>query len=182
MERLCSYWRTPAAGTPDPPWCAPCWEWYAEDQTRWAKVERSGGVWNAFKDDPWCRNWLISCELFETYRQFAPEYGRKIHAILRGDIFEYGRDTSCCWVQVWVAPREVIVAYDAGALGHFEPWVEHLRHSEPLELGQVRDGSSYGAYVITGHPLPVVKWAQTGDWAALARGWFVNQRRSLSCE
>jgi hypothetical protein len=46
-----------------------------------------------------------------------------------------------------------------------------------LELGKVREASSYGAYVIPGHPLPVVKWAQTGDWAAIARNWFVYEAK-----
>ena len=178
MERLCSYCGTPAVpGKPDPPWCARCWEWYAEDQKRWVEVQQSGGIWNASQDDPWCRNWLISRDLFETYRQLAPKYGQKIHATLGGDVFEFGRESSC-WVQVWVARREVVVAY-GDAASNFEHWVEQVRHSAPLELGQVREGSSYGAYVIPGHRLPVVKWAQTGDWAGLARGWFIGSGRRL---
>ena len=55
----------------------------------------------------------------------------------------------------------------------FEGWIHHLRNSEPLELGRVRGSSSYGA-ACQAEPsaLPVIKWAQIGDWAGYARSWY----------
>jgi hypothetical protein len=178
METLCAYCGTPAVpGKPDPPWCAHCWEWYAEDQKRWAEVKAAGDAWNASQDDPWCRNWLISRDLFESYRQLAPRYGQRIQTLLGGELFEHGRG-SACWVRTWISRREVVVAYGE-PLHEFADWIEQLRRSPPLPFGQVRAGSSYGAYALPGHALPVVKWAQTGDWAALARTWFVASGRIL---
>jgi hypothetical protein len=78
-------------------------------------------------------------------------------------------------------PEELYGLPDSGeGLREFDAWVWHLRHSPPLELGFVRDRSSYGA-VSTGVGLPpLVKWAQAGDWAAMGRTWFVGEGRPLA--
>jgi hypothetical protein len=80
--------------------------------------------------------------------------------------------------------RRVVVAYpsigerygllsEVEGLHEFAEWIQHLRDSAPLELGKVRGRSSYGAARPSEHAgPPVVKWAQCGDWAALARGWY----------
>src|SRR5262249_35276750 len=84
---------------------------------------------------------------------------------------------------VWVSGTEVVVGY--GTIAGFPEkdrrkvfagLVHHLRHSEPLGLGKVWEGWSYGAVYADRHkPLPEVKWAQFGDWAACARGWYVGR-------
>jgi hypothetical protein len=129
--------------------------------------------------------------LFVTLRDTAPRVGKRIHRAAGGEVFECLRGVHDCWLQVWVADTEVIVAYptleelyglpDSGeGLREFDAWVWHLRHSPPLELGFVRDRSSYGA-VSKGVGLPpLVKWAQAGDWAAMGRTWFVGEGRPLA--
>jgi hypothetical protein len=37
----------------------------------------------------------------------------------------------------------------------------------------VRGRSSYGASCLGGAASPEIKWAQRGDWAALARNWHL---------
>jgi hypothetical protein len=175
-------------GQPDPPWCARCWARYAEYQRRWDEVQSAGGTWNASQDDPWWREWLTSWELFSTYHDAAPRLGERLLGMLGGDVYKFGLEE--CWVQVWVSLTEVVVAYPPygeryGFRSHdegfheFEGWVHHLRHSERLELGKVRGRSSYGPACPGGKTaLPAVKWAQAGDWAALARNWDWGVRRS----
>jgi uncharacterized protein (TIGR02996 family) len=154
---------------------------------RWVVVDvRSRGQWNTSQDDPHWRTWLTSRELFVTFHENLPIHGRRIFSLLGGDVFDYDSGASC-HVQVWVAPGEVIVAYgsfteqyglDGSEEGHheFEGWIGQLRHSVPLELGVVRGRSSYGA-TCSSNPtaLPVVKWAQAGDWAAMARNWHLGE-------
>ena len=182
MEVRCSYCGSPAVpDRPDPPWCARCWDWYAEDQKRWAEVHAAGGVWNPSQGDPWCRQWLLSRELFVTYHYLAPRLGERVQSFLDGELFQCG--IPICPVLVWLSGTEVVVGYGTIAgfsemeRSHvFQSLVHHLRHSEPLELGKVRDGSSYGAvYADRRVALPEVKWAQYGDWAGLARGWYVGR-------
>jgi hypothetical protein len=162
---------------------------------RFEEYDRNAGArdagllqWNVSRHDPFWRAWLTSRELFDTIRQTVPRVGTPIHSVLGGDVFEWGRGQHP-WVQVWVAPAEVVVAYASNSerygrrdetegLHELEGWIEHLRHSEPLELGRVRGRSSYGALSPRAEQhLPTVKWAQAGDWAALARGWFVGDSR-----
>ena len=142
----------------------------------------AGGSWNPSQDDPWWRDWLTSRELFAVYHEVIPRIGTPIGSLLNGTIFTC--EESRCQVEVWVSPAEVVVAYPVWgpqytspsqqreALPEFEGWIDHLRHSEPLPLGRVRGRSSYGATgqspSATAH---AVKWAQAGDWAALARLW-----------
>ena len=188
VELRCEYCGEPAVPARSRPlFCLRCWERDAEYQRRWDDVKRSAGDWNVSQDDPWWRDWLTSRELFATYHDTAPRVGERIHSVLGGEIFEYGRADAPngCWVQVWVSSGEVMVAYppfrerygfrsDEEGLHEFEGWIHHLRHSEPLALGQVRGRSSYGASWSGGPTvMPVVKWAQSGDWAALARGWHL---------
>jgi hypothetical protein len=161
----------------DDPWSNP-------DDPRWEETaelmaKRESGHWNCSQDDPWWRSWLTSWQLFAIYRDHAPQVGRPRDSILGGTVFD------CDLVQVWVAAGEVLVAYpllrgqygwegpDADELFDFDGWITHLRDSPPLELGQVRGLCSYGAKWsgVLADP-PVVKWAQCGDWAAMARHWY----------
>src|SRR5262249_4871987 len=185
MEARCSYCGSSAVpGRPDPPWCARCWEWYAEYERRWAEVQASGGAWNPSQDDPWCRHWLLSRELFVTYHQLAPRLGERVQSLLGGELFAWGIPN--CEVLVWASSAEVVVSYgttegfpEKERRQVFEAWVHHLRYSEPLALGKLREGSSYAAVYADRHkPLPDVKWAQFGDWAAFARGWHVGRSGS----
>jgi hypothetical protein len=186
MDVPCSYCGYPAVpDRPDPPWCARCWEWYAEDQRRWAEVQASGGIWNPSQDDPWCRHWLLSRELFVTYHHLAPRLGERVQSINGGELFAWGIPN--CQVLVWVSSAEVVVGYgtidgfpEPERRQEFEGLVHHLRHSGPLELGKVRGWSSYGAVHADRHePLPQVKWAQYGDWAAFARNAYVGRGGSV---
>lgn len=185
MGVRCSYCGSPAVpDQPNPPWCARCWEWYAEDQRRWAEVQASGGVWNPSHDDPWCRHWLLSRELLITYHHLGPRLGERVKSLFGGELFAWGMQN--CEVLVWVSIAEVGVNYGTMEGGSeteycqlFERLVHHLRHSEPLELGNVRERSCYGAvYADRREPFPNVKWAQYGDWAAFARGWCVGRKCS----
>jgi hypothetical protein len=137
---------------------------------------------------------LISRDLFLTYHDLAPRFGKRIHTVLGGDVFECGRSElpgSGCAVDVWVSPTEVIVAYapfrvsekDPGDVGlkELEGLIHELRRSAPLPLGKVRDGSSYGARMERDEGSPVIKWAQYGDWAGLARGWYLGWKKGESC-
>ena len=142
---------------------------------------------NISKYDPFYRGWLLSGELFYTLQENAPRFGCNTCSNLHGgDAFECEFGSSSC-VRIWVAPRAILVAYvstyeryglidSCAGLHEFEGWIKSLREAEPLELGQVRDSCSYGAIIIPGHPLPLVKWAQWGDWSALARSWFADGR------
>ena len=185
MDVRCTYCGSPAVpDRPDPPWCARCWEWYAEDQRRWAEVQAAGGVWNPSQDDPWCRHWLLSRELFIIYHHLAPRLGEPVQRFFGGELLAWGIPN--CELLVWVSGTEVVVSY--GTIdGHsekerselFESLVYHLRRSEPLALGNVGERSSYGAvYTDRREPFPEVKWAQYGDWAAFARGWYVGSKGS----
>jgi hypothetical protein len=121
---------------------------------------------------------LLSRELFITYHHLAPRLGERVQGVLGGELFAWGIPN--CQVLVWVSSAEVVVNYgtidgysEKERFQVFASLIHHLRHSEPLELGKVRDGSSYGAVSADRHnPLPKVKWAQFGDWAAFARGWY----------
>src|SRR4051812_37903444 len=109
MDRRCDYCGDPAvAGRPDPPWCARCWEWYAEYQRRWEEVQRAGRIWNPSQDDPWCRSWLLSRELFDAYHDAAPRLGERVRSALSGgDLFDYGRSQPVgfgCRVLIWASP------------------------------------------------------------------------------
>jgi len=124
--------------------------------------------------------WLTSRQLFNTLLFFGPRKGVPICRVAGGDVFECGKGEDCT-IRIWVADLKVIVAYpnsDPSAEGvdvTFEKWAGELREN-PLELGCVRDQSSYGA-IWDGnerHP-PTIKWAQAGDWAALARRCFIAQ-------
>jgi hypothetical protein len=154
-------------------------QWLLEEELGWW-----GPSWNTSRDDPWWRDWLTSRELFTAIHRTAPRVGRPIQHLLGGTVFECGRNTNC-WVQVWVAGNEIVVAYPSmaevyGAGDEQEGphelagCVHHLRHSEPLELGRVRGRSSYGAACASSTGPPEVKWAQCGDWAGLARGWHFS--------
>jgi hypothetical protein len=124
---------------------------------------------------------LLSRELFLTYHHLAPRFGARVQSLLDGELFAWGIPN--CEVLVWVSGAEVVVSF--GTLDDYterercEVWerlVHHLRHAEPLELGKIRERSSYGAvYADRREPLPEVKWAQFGDWAAFARGWYVGR-------
>lgn len=142
-------------------------------------MAKAGDSWNPSQDDPWWRDWLTSRALFAVYHEVIPRIGMPIGNLLGGTVFTC--EESCCQVEVWVAPAEVVVAYPVWgqytspnqqreALPEFERWIDHLRHSEPLALGRVRGRSSYGAACPSSPAAPpAVKWAQAGDWAALAR-------------
>jgi hypothetical protein len=105
-----------------------------------------------------------------------------LQSLCDGDLFEWG--ISSCEVLVWVSPTEVIVGYGIGEgfpeverFAVFSNLVHHLRHSAPLDLGKVGERSSYGAvYADRRASFPEVKWAQFGDWAGLARGWYLGRR------
>jgi hypothetical protein len=144
-----------------------------------AELAETGGTWNTSQDDPWWRDWLTSRELFDVYHEVIPRIGTPIADLLDGTVFTY--EQCNCEVEVWVSPTGVVVAYPSlvrystpdrrwETLSEFAGWIDHLRNAEPLPLGRVRGRSSYGASC-PGQPAspPVVKWAQCGDWAALAR-------------
>ncbi len=145
-------------------------------------MQASGGVWNCSQDDPWCRHWLLSRELFITYRHLAPRLGARVQSVNDGELYAWGQEN--CRLLVWVSGTEVVVAYgtvdgfpEEESHQIFAGLIHHLRHSEPLELGKVRERSSYGAvYPDRRKPLPLVKWAQYGDWAAFARHWYLGRR------
>ena len=159
--------------------CARCRERDREDDWRWAEVAEAGGTWNTSQDDPWWRDLLMSRGLFDVYHEIIPRLGAPIADVLDGTVFAYERCS--CEVEVWVSPIGVVVAYPAlgryttpdqrrETLPEFSGWIDDLRHSEPLPLGQVRGRSSYGAIgPASPSAPPAVRWAQAGDWAALAR-------------
>jgi hypothetical protein len=180
MGLRCEWCGGPAVLAPgEPLYCARCRERDAEWHRNWEEVRRSGGDWSPSRHDPWWRDWLTSRELFDWYHDSFPRLGERIHSILDGEVFEYNGDGHHP-VQAWISTSEVVVAYapseerygagPRGGLEEFAGWIDHLRHSEPLLLGRVRGRSSYGA-IRTDCPTtaPVVKWAQAGDWAALAQ-------------
>src|SRR5689334_9634925 len=137
---------------------------------------------NQSRDDPWQRAWLTSRELFIAYHNIARHGGEPIHRLLGGVVYAYDSGRSCA-VQVWVSPTEVIVAYhpvgsqygfrdEREGFHEFDEWIHHLRRSEPLELGFVRNRSSYGAVFNPGvAAVPAVKWGQRGDWMFIPRDW-----------
>jgi hypothetical protein len=157
--------------------CEKCAGRFEESDQQWAEYQSGRIVWNASVHDPFWRGWLTSWELFATIHEFAPRVGNHIHSVAGGEVYECLRDVLNVWLQVWVADSELIATYatEAGLLD-FVGLVRHLRNSPALELGQVRDGSSYGAVSAGVGVPPVVKWAQAGDWAATARAWFMNGR------
>ena len=183
MELKCEWCGKPVSPAQSgQPICSRCRDREHEYERRWEEVVKAGGTWNPSQDDPWLRDWLISRELFAVYHEVIPSAGTPIHSLLGGTVFEY--ETPGCRVEVWVAPGEVVVAYpitgmwiyknpklEWTALPEFACWIDHLRNSEPLEVGKVRGRSSYGAIWPRCSALaPAVKWAQYGDWAAMARG------------
>jgi hypothetical protein len=168
---------TPAP--PGLPLCERCRGMAEEAERRWEEVHRAGGTWNTSQDDPFWRTWLTSRELFAVFHEIIPRLGTPIHSVLGGTVFAY--EERGCRVEVWAAPGGVVVAYpvhglyrdsesERAALPEFAGWIDHLRHAEPLELGRVRGRSSYGAEAPRSpDAIPVLKWAQAGDWAAMAR-------------
>lgn len=185
MDVRCSYCGLPAV--PDhanPASSARCQEWYSVYERRWAEVQAAGGVWNHSQDDPWCKHWLLSRDLFITYHHLAPRLGKRVQRLLGGELLAWGIPN--CELLVWASDVEVVVTY--GTLDGqsemdrsqvFDRLIHHLRHSGRLELGKSLDGSSYGAvYTDRAAPFPDVKWAQYGDWAAFARGWYVGNTTS----
>jgi hypothetical protein len=147
--------------------------------------------WNVSQHDPFWRDWLLSFDLFAAVRDIAPRVGKRIHSVAGGDVYECLRGVYACWLQVWVAEAEVLVAYpplsdlykvapSTEGFHEFEGWIDHLRRSPPLELGCVRGRCRYGAASVRVGEPPVVKWAQAGDWAAAARTWNVGESRQLA--
>jgi hypothetical protein len=192
MEPRCQHCGEPAARCYDD-WllCEKCASRF-EECDRNADARDAGLLqWNVSQHDPFWRGWLRSWELFAAVRDTAPQVGKRIHRVAGGDVYECLRGVYDCWLQVWVADAELLVAYppsgelygwpdQAEGLHEFEEWVGHLRGSPPLELGRVRGRCSYGATsVCVGEP-PIVKWAQAGDWAAAARTWHVGESRPLA--
>lgn len=180
MRIRCEWCGRPATpAQPVPLICSRCRDREREYERRWQEVHETGGQWNPSRDDPWWRAWLTSSELFAVFHEVIPHVGTPIHILLGGTIFVH--EVSSCRVEVWVAPGGVVVAYpvmgmyiDSGreraALPEFAGWIDHLRHSDPLQLGTVRGRSSYGAESPRcPFGFPVLKWAQAGDWAAMAR-------------
>src|SRR3954453_15545207 len=88
----------------DPPVCKQCVKWDAAHERRYRAAQQGGEPWNTSRDDPWQRDWLTSRKLFVLYRENAPRLGVRLHGVLGGEVFEYGRGTSC-WVQAWVSPN-----------------------------------------------------------------------------
>jgi hypothetical protein len=162
--------------------CEKCAVRFEEQDQRWAEYQAGLITWNTSQHDPFWRGWLKSWELFTTIRTRATAEGQLLGAVADGEVFECLRGVYDPWLRVWRTETEVIVAYQStwelpaedSGLQVFHDWAAQLRQSAPLELGLVRDGSSYGA-VSAGVGLPpVVKWAQAGDWAAMIRTWFVE--------
>jgi hypothetical protein len=127
---------------------------------------------------------LLSRDLFRAYRNFAPKFGERGPGFLGGELFEincHNPPDQGVRVAAWISPTEVIVSYlgpcereEKHSL--FRGSIDHLRNSEPLELGRIRidAASSYGAtFVERVDSRPRVMWAQYGDWAALARNWLL---------
>jgi hypothetical protein len=139
-----------------------------------------GPTWNTSRDDPWWRDWLTSQELYAVLHDRIPRVGTPIRSLQGGTVFDYDSGRSCR-VEAWIAPAEIVVAYCQPLLKEcgpheFEGWIADLRHSEPLELGRVRGRSSYGAACPDGSlASPRIKWAQAGDWAAMARNWHLEE-------
>jgi hypothetical protein len=185
MKVRCQYCAIHLPATAEPPVCKQCVKWDAAYERHHREAQQGGEPWNTSRDDPWQRDWLTSRELFVLYRQVVPRLGARLYGVLDGEVFEYGRGTGC-WVQAWVSPTELIVAYptmedyyshriEGEGLHEFEGWVAHLRRSDPLELGQVRGRSSYGATLPPGpFARPRLGWGQYGDWAGLARHWWLT--------
>jgi hypothetical protein len=159
----------------------PLWEPTAEEI-----AEPRPPDWNVSRHDPWWRAWLTSWQLFATYRDVAPRVGVEVSAVFDGALYECNSDGEAISVQVWIARtgRELIVAYPSfyeqhglhefGGPWEFEEWIGRLRLAPPFELGHGIDARCrYGA-TWSGDPAtpPVVKWATSGDWAALARNWY----------
>jgi hypothetical protein len=186
MEFRCHWCGKPAISAQSgSPFCAHCHEREQESNRRWEEIAKAGGIWNPSRDDLWWRDWLTSRELFAVYHEVMPCVATPTHCLLGGTVFGY--EEPGCRVEVWISESEVVVAYpvtgmyrdselERAALIEFEGWIDHLRHSEPLELGSVRGRSSYGAaHSGLDDAAPTIKWAQAGDWAAMGRE--LNSRR-----
>jgi hypothetical protein len=122
--------------------------------------------------------------LFITYHHLAPRFGERVQSLFDGELWAWGIPN--CELLVWVSGTEVLVGYGTSDSHSekersevFESLVHHLRYSQPLELGKVGGRSSYGAVYPDRHePFPKVMWAQYGDWAAYARGWYLGREGS----
>jgi hypothetical protein len=201
MEVICIWCGEPALpGRPDPTsvlpdgspvvrvYCARCWERDAEEGRRYDEVQALGGIYIPSKDDPFYRDWLMSRELFVTYHDIAPHLCKRVDRMLGGDVLQYGNPGSSpgnLLVQVWASANEVVVAYGYGVetkrIRFFENLLHHLRYSEPLELGKTYGASSYGASCLSDpEAMPCVKWAQWGDWCALAHNWYWAAKKASS--
>jgi hypothetical protein len=165
--------------------CEKCASRFEEYDRNWRAHDAGQVDWNTSQHDPFWRGWLTSRELFDSIRATAPRLSQRIHSMFGGDVFEFDRGGNC-WVQIWLSATETVVAYpslsdrydwhdESEGLHEFADWIEHLHVSDALELGQVRGRSRYGAIAPTAdRSCPTVKWAQAGDWAALARGWYLQ--------
>jgi hypothetical protein len=136
--------------------------------------------WNVSRDDSWWSDWLTSKELFCTFHDKIEQNGRPILSLLGGTVFDYDSGSSS-HVKVWMTGSEMLCGYtsrseiDEEGAGSFATAIDYLRHSDPLELGNVlEEGFSYGAIYFAPAPAPVVKWAQAGDWAAMVRNWHLD--------
>src|SRR3954447_7783940 len=90
--------------------CEKCASRFEEQDRNMAAHDAGLLDWNESQHDPFWRGWLTSRELFHTLRETAPQIGTRIHSVLGGDVFESGRGHHC-WVQIWVSPDGVVVAY-----------------------------------------------------------------------
>ncbi len=188
MDTQCGFCGRPAEKAPFGrlyPWaggwrCVRCLR--CEEEDAWHERRRQQGeVPFPRGRDPWQNEWLASPELYHLLRERAvghPE-GRRQGTLHGGELYSYINDGRP-WAQAWVSLGGIIIAYAAGDWGRpegeddrpeWEDWIEHLMYSEPLELGEARDRSSYGA-LAPPHPtaLPILKWGQTGDWMGLLAG------------
>jgi hypothetical protein len=183
MRTFCDLCGYPARSAQPQPLCPCCQKRLDLSERRYEELNQGGQYWNLSRDDPFERDWLLSRELFIAYRDFAPRFGTLIHRVLGGDVFDYNGGQAI-WVQAWIAPGELIVAYPSSGerysvpyegegLHEFEGWIHRLRHSELLGVGSAPDSRSRYAASWSGEPgrSPSVKWAARGDWSALARHW-----------
>jgi hypothetical protein len=189
MSSRCGFCDKPAEKAPFGrlfPWAGGEWRCVrclrCEEEDAWRERRRQQGE-EPFPRErcPWSNEWLASPELYHLLRERAVSREAHRGPLLGGDLFLHYPYPGDIGVQAWVSPGGIIVAYwsarwpqpPEGEAQVWEGWIEHLLDSEPLEIGWVRDGSSYGAL---GPPhataLPILKWGQTGDWMGLAgRSW-----------
>lgn len=166
--------------------CARCAARFDEYDRNRAAADAGLFQWNTSQHDPFWRGWLTSWQLLATLRASAPRVGKHLARVADGDVFECLRGVYDCWLQVWLSNTEVLVAYPPTGelfgmpdhlegLHQFAAWADDLRTAPSLVLGQARERCSYGAVVASVGGPPVVKWAQRGDWAAMAHTWYTEQ-------